>query len=358
MRSVEPICFDPHLGDWRSLDRKESELLGDRAGDRAADSRGARWSWGQRITGRLRRLAGGRGQIPVAGGLLCVELFSARVGRQLPRLLPRVSGPAVAVFHDAIGLKLPELTPPGTVARLPGYLRELLAFDGVAAVSEDSATSLREYWQWLGVTQVPPVQAITLGSDPVPAAQAPPAGRPRVLCVGTIEGRKNHGALLDAAEQLWRDGLDFELELIGLPRPATAGAAIRRARELKDAGRPLIMRGAVSESMLQEAYARCTFTVYPSLLEGFGLPVIESLRHGRPCVCTRVGALGEAARGGGCLMVDRPEPSALAAAMRQLLTDSTTRETLAAGARRRGFRSWSDYAHDLSGWMESLPRRP
>ena len=63
-----------------------------------------------------------------------------------PALFAGISGPRVAVFHDAIGLKLPELTPPGTVRRLPGYLRELLQFDGIAANSADSAASLRDYF--------------------------------------------------------------------------------------------------------------------------------------------------------------------------------------------------------------------
>jgi len=47
------------------------------------------------------------------------------------------------------------------------------------------------------------------------------------------------------------------------------------------------------------------FTVYPSLMEGFGIPILESLWHGKPCVCGGNGALGEVARGGGCLIVDQ-----------------------------------------------------
>src|SRR5690606_28894027 len=123
-----------------------------------------------------------------------------------------VRGPRVAIFHDAIGLKLPELTPPGTVARLPGYLRELLQFDGIAAVSEDSAASLRDYWRWLGIDHPPPVHAIPNGVDPVPPAPAEANGgaMPRVLCVGTIEGRKNHLSLLEACEALWTEGFQFE----------------------------------------------------------------------------------------------------------------------------------------------------
>ena len=67
------------------------------------------------------------------------------------------------VFHDAIALRLPELTPSKTVARFPSYLQELLAFDGIAAVSEESLQSLHDYWDWLGVAERPLTKAIPLG---------------------------------------------------------------------------------------------------------------------------------------------------------------------------------------------------
>lgn len=354
---VAPVCFDPHQGAWRALNAGELATLRDRHG--AAGSRGAKWTLAQQIAGHVRRLAGRRAALPAATGLLVPELFSAKVAAQLPALLARVRGPRVAVFHDAIGLKFPELTPPATVARLPAYLRELAQFDGVAAVSEDSAASLRDFWQWAGLAHTPPVQAIPLGVAPARAASAhTPAARaaPRVLCVSTIEGRKNHLALLAAAEALWREGLAFELELVGLPRTDTAAPALARIAELQRAGRALIAHGAVPDEQLHDAYARCTFTVYPSLTEGFGLPVLESLQHGRPCICSAQGALGEAARGGGTLALDSVDASTLAAAMRRLLTEPALRAELSAQARTRKLRTWSDYASDLTGWMDALPR--
>lgn len=350
-----PICFDPHQHAWRALDRGELAALRDRGG--VSQSRGAKWTLTQKLAGRARRLVGQRPTLPAAHGLLVPELFGIGVARQLPALLASVRGPRVAVFHDAIGLKFPELTPPATVARLPGYLVELAQFDGIAAVSEDSAASLRNFWRWAGVTQPPPVRAVPNGVDPVVTHPPVPAAVPRVLCVSTIEGRKNHLALLEAAAALWSDGLAFELELIGLPRPDTAAAALAFIEQLRREDRPLTLHGTVSDENLHAAYARCAFTVYPSLAEGFGLPVIESLQHGRPCICAATGALGEAARGGGVLTLDRVGATELATAMRRLLTEPALATDLAMQARARKFRSWSDYADDLIGWMDALPRR-
>jgi glycosyltransferase involved in cell wall biosynthesis len=351
------ICHDPYLRAWRPLNAGELDRL--RPGQTAAGSRGAKWPLHQRLAGHARRLAGARPALPVGDALVCPELFSARVGAHLPELFRTVRGPRVAVFHDAIGLKLPELTPPGTVARLPAYLRELLQFDGVAAVSEDSAASLRDYWSWLGVAGAPPVQVIPNGLDALPPVSVDPAPSAplRVLCVGTIEGRKNHLALLEACETLWAEGLDFELQLLGLARADTAGPALARIAALKQAGRPLRYRGAAADAELHAAYRRCAFTVYPSTIEGFGLPVLESLQHGKPCICSALGALGESARGGGGVALESVDAASLAAALRRLLLNPGELAALAAAARTRKFRSWPDYARDLTAWLQGLPRR-
>ena len=103
----------------------------------------------------------------------------------------------------------------------------------------------------------------------------------------------------------------------------------------------------VSDKVLHEAYRDCSFTVYPSIREGFGLPILESLWHGRPCVCGDNGAIAEVARGGGCLMMKSSDVNSLAAAMRELLTNETTYRRLFTEACDRTFRSWDDYTNDF-----------
>jgi glycosyltransferase involved in cell wall biosynthesis len=268
----------------------------------------------------------------------------------------------VGLFHDAIALRLPELTPPGTVGRFPGYLRELAAFDGIAAVSEDSRRSLLDYWRWAGLAGCPSVVAIPLGVDPPPPAPLAEPGSsapslPVVLSVGSLEGRKNHLALLEACESLWTDGVRFQLRLIGLAQAQTGRAALARLRQLQAAGRPIRYDGPVGEDELHAAYRECEFTVYPSLVEGFGLPVLESLGHGKPCVCSAAGALGESARDGGCLALETVDAPNLASALGLLLARPDLRAGLAAAASARVFKTWPAYAAELLAWMHTLPRR-
>jgi glycosyltransferase involved in cell wall biosynthesis len=291
-------------------------------------------------------------------------LFTPAVAATLPALFAATSGPSAAVFHDAIALKFPELTPTKTVARFPAYLRELLAFDGIAANSADSHATLVAYWDWLGVPAAarPVVVTIPLGIDQpsaVAAAHTPPASAlPVILCVGSLEGRKNHLALLEACETLWSAGTRFELHLIGLAHPQTGRTALARVQSLQAAGRPLRYSGPVNDATLAAAYAACAFTVYPSLIEGFGLPVLESLARGKACICSARGALGEAARDGGCIALEQVDAPALTAAIARLLTTPSELARLAGAAQARTFRTWRDYARDVATWLPTLSRRP
>jgi glycosyltransferase involved in cell wall biosynthesis len=111
--------------------------------------------------------------------------------------------------------------------------------------------------------------------------------------------------------------------------------------------RPVRWLRHVSDERLHEEYRSCRFTAYPSLFEGFGLPIMESLWHGKPCICGGNGALGEAARDAGCLIVDQASEEALAAGIEKLLMDEGLYAQLCAQARTRRFRSWPDYIDRL-----------
>jgi glycosyltransferase involved in cell wall biosynthesis len=361
---VLPVCFDPYESTWRALRGWERRNLQPPRGV-GAGARGARWPLGARLAGRARRLLAAsrkRAAPPAPTGDCFVEpeIFSPAVGRVLPGLLAGIAGPRVAIFHDATALRLPELSPAKTVARYPTYLQELLQFDGVAAISDESRDVLVDYWRWLGVPHPPPVLGLPLGLDaPEPSPfghTTAPAATPVVLSVGTLEGRKNHLALLEACETLWQRGVSFELRLIGLAHPQTGRAALERVRALQAAGRPLVYQGPASETDLQRAYRACLFTIYPSLMEGFGLPVFESLSHGKPCICSAHSALGEAARGGGCVALDRVDAPALAGAIERLLADGDRLDGLTEAALHRPLKSWPTYAGELLAWMHTLPR--
>jgi glycosyltransferase involved in cell wall biosynthesis len=160
--------------------------------------------------------------------------------------------------------------------------------------------------------------------------------------------------LFAACIKLWGDGLDFELEIIGCEDEARESRAIVRVlTQLQRAGKPVSWRGHVTESELHQAYQRATFTVFPSLAEGFGLPIIESFWHGRPVVCNDRAPMGELARDGGCLTTDVQNAHQLAAAMKSLLENQAQCLALAKEAYARPLRTWSDYWQELKPVLEN-----
>jgi len=102
--------------------------------------------------------------------------------------------------------------------------------------------------------------------------------------------------------------------------------------------------GPVSDEDLDGLYRECTFTVFPSVQEGFGLPILESLWYAKPCICANFGAMAEAARGGGCLTTDTRSVHDLAAAIKQLSSDRELLEKLTREAVARPMAGWHDYA--------------
>ncbi len=225
----------------------------------------------------------------------------------------------MVIFHDAAMERL-GMHGKRSTKKFREYLKALAAFDCVICISEQSRDDLIAFWEEFGIREMPEtfVEGWPLEFDDRERVSSDAYAKSKiVLCVSTFVPRKNHLALLDAAEQLWASGVAFELKLVG----AWAGnfAVSKKIRALRSKGRSLVWLKHVDDKTLHALYRECAFTVYPSLMEGFGLPIAESLWHGKPCVCGGNGALGEVARGGGCLIVDQTKTAALADGIKALL---------------------------------------
>jgi glycosyltransferase involved in cell wall biosynthesis len=106
--------------------------------------------------------------------------------------------------------------------------------------------------------------------------------------------------------------------------------------------------GNVTDSELVSEYERAAFTIYSSLIEGFGLPILESLWMGKPCICNITGVMSELATGGGCLTVDMKSAAQLADAMERLATDDGLRVHLSEQARNRDILTWKTYSDTIA----------
>jgi glycosyltransferase involved in cell wall biosynthesis len=178
---------------------------------------------------------------------------------------------------------------------------------------------------------------------------------PYFLYVGTLEPRKNLARTLRAFATLSSSLPDHRFVLVG-QRGWNCDDVLREVEA--SAGRALVL-GYVSEEDLPQMYAQATALVYPSLYEGFGLPVVEAMACGTPVITSRGSSLEEIG-GDAALLVDPLDERALADAMHAVATDAA----LADGLRRRGLQAarrydWSRTARETAeAYREALALGP
>jgi glycosyltransferase involved in cell wall biosynthesis len=276
-----------------------------------------------------------------------VDVFHGVTGFELPLAAP---GRLVTTVHDLIPLRYPALVP----ARHRWAVRGLLgaALRRAARVITVSGATRDEV---LARYRLPP-EKVRVVPEAAASHFAPPSearlgevraryglGAPYLLFVGLLEPKKNLGAVLEAVARLRRRGhWHGELVVAGAPGWGPDPVAAAHGLGLDAALRWL---GPVPDADLPALYAGAQAFVFPSLWEGFGLPVLEAMASGAPVVASRRGALPEVA-GDAALLVE-PEPGPLAEALGAVLADARLRETLrAAGLARAAAFSWERTARE------------
>jgi len=231
----------------------------------------------------------------------------ADYGALLRRARARYQMTAALLVYDLIPLRRPEWCAADLVRDFSAWLAATLPQCAtVMAISRATAADVEAYAREIGLTLAGPVTPIPIGASFGPASAAPHAGAaaPRglpapggyALFVSTLEARKNHALLF----RVWRRLL-ADLPRERVPTLVFAGRVgwlvEDLMRQLDNAGwldgKIRLLRDP-TDAELAALYRGCQFTVFPSLFEGWGLPVSESLAHGRPCLSSHATSLPEA----------------------------------------------------------------
>lgn len=174
-----------------------------------------------------------------------------------------------------------------------------------------------------------------------------------VLSVGTLEPRKNLKRLIDAHAGLPDElRVNHPLVLVG-PTGWDSEGLLRTVSGSDE----IHILGRVDDGDLAALYASCTVFCYPSLYEGFGLPVLEAMQSGAPTITSDVSSLPEVA-GDGARYVDPRSVDEIRAALRDLLSSPNERAELSRRGRARAATfSWDQTAAETLTVLESLAGR-
>jgi glycosyltransferase involved in cell wall biosynthesis len=173
-----------------------------------------------------------------------------------------------------------------------------------------------------------------------------------LLFVGTIEPRKNIPRLLEAFARLRAQGLDEQLVICG--GKGWKSPEIAPTVERLNLADSVVFTGFVPDSDIVALLNLCGAFVYPSLYEGYGLPIIEALACGAPTVTSNRGATAEVA-GDAALLVEPEDVGSLTSALSMALFDEPTRARLReAGLRRASLFTWERAAHETAAIYRSV----
>ncbi len=262
----------------------------------------------------------------------------------------------LVTVHDLTAWKYPDLVDNHS-RHYPRHLERSVAEGAhIHAVSSYVAAEIEHE---LGVDPER-IHVVRNGYRPVAAGDAARGrslvGSPYILAVGTIEPRKDYSTLVEAMSSVWPVFPDLKLVI--------AGAEGWGARQLDETIDRLGVRrrvnrfGYVSDPVKADLLAGAELLAYPSVYEGFGLPILEAMHAGVPVVSTTAGAIPEVA-GRAAVLVEPRDPTALAGAMLSVLEDDGLSQHLTEAGRAQvvGY-SWDRATEELIDTYRLLAGTP
>ena len=301
-----------------------------------------------------------RAQLPVP-----VELFTGPLTlyHATDFVLPPVRRETTTIVqvHDLSFLRVPDAAPPA----LKSWLERVVPASVRRAdfVLADSHATRQDLIELFSVTPHSKIGVLHGGVDsrfgPCLASRQLDVRRkyglddwPFILSVGTVQPRKNFGRLVESLARLRAAGHDLHLVIAG----GTGWLSAPFHEQLREGGLGDVVHlvGYVADEDLSALYSAATVFAFPSLYEGFGLPVLEAMACGTPVVTSNLSSLPEVA-GEAALLVDPYDVAALSDALGRIVLDSALQQRLVQAGHRQAERfTWQRAARELLVVYKSL----
>jgi glycosyltransferase involved in cell wall biosynthesis len=274
--------------------------------------------------------------------------------------VPSRGSRVVLTILDLNFLERPDYGPAKKARRLAAVQRRVDRASAIATISEYTASVVRQH---VRVPQIP-VRVIYLGNPLPPEVSSDAAGSANpalrgltagdrfLLFVGVLHPKKNVHTLLPTVAQL----PDTKLVLAG-PDGHSYAARLRAEVDSLGLHDRVLIPGAVDDETKRWLYQHASALAFPSLSEGFGLPVLEAMAHGKPAFLSRLTSLPEIG-GDAAFYFDSFEPSEMARTIREGLEKMTTDPGSADRLRRHASQfTWSEAARDYWDLFAAVARK-
>lgn len=255
------------------------------------------------------------------------------------------------IFYDLLPLVRAEFFDKTVTAAFAEYIKLFRFVNRVSCISSAVHSDLEAFLKCLSLKSMPIIKTHLLAvcennnlNDSLDQQETVPF----ILSVGTIEPRKNQLKLIRAASLLWDKGFSFKLYFVGTLGWNSAAFLDEIKKTEKKYPDLLKYLNHVDELTLNKLYKNAKATVFISLAEGFGLPLLESLSSSTPCITTNYGSTREIANlSGGCILVDPLSLDEIYSSIEMILTNEEEYSKLKQEAENFRWHSWKDYTLEV-----------
>ena len=258
----------------------------------------------------------------------------------------------ISVFHDAVAYILKDHYSQHQQKNFLKYMKDVSRSDVIVSVSESSHNDFVKIIKSprnIKLQTMPILLPSDIDVKNLPQAKVNNSKNINVLCVSAFEKRKNHIGLLRAfghAKKLAaKNGYDLSLTMIASYQDPDK-VHMAKIKKLASLCSAEIMIN-VSEDVLLEKYSEADFTIYPSVYEGYGIPIVESLRFNKPVLFSNTSSMKELAVLGGSVTFDPSNLRELSEKIVDLSINAEKRYELLKEIKNIKHVSWQDYAQEF-----------
>lgn len=260
-----------------------------------------------------------------------------------------------SIFHDDIPFKLHFFYPPEVLDYFMIYLNSLLTSDLILPNSNYSKKRLLTHCQKLNQNIHDKIITCLLPGE-FPDVKRNnqyihPVNHCNILCVSSIEPRKNQIPLIKAVESLQKK-YKIKLTLVGVVNNASYYDEVT---ELIKFNKLIEYHRTVTDEILQNLYNEAHLTVYPSIEEGYGLPILESLWHCRPCICMNNDSTKDICSLG-CLKINCSDSDEISIFIERFIIDETLRNRLVDEIKNIELKTWNKYSDEIISCIRSYEK--